>query len=81
MKLAPPYACLGMGQFEKIAFSSNQPLLDLIMLWKRYIDDVIGLFKGTKEQFQSLVDWLNSIMPGVNKFKYQYSKEKLNFWI
>ena len=44
LKLAPPYACLGMGQYEQIAFNSNQPLLDLVLLWKRYIDDVFGLF-------------------------------------
>ena len=44
LKLAPPYTCLGMGQYEQIAFNSNQPLLDLVLLWKRYIDDVFGLF-------------------------------------
>ena len=68
-----------MRQYEKIAFSSNQPLLDLIMLWKRYIDDVFGLFKGTKEQFQSLVDWLNSLIPGVVKFTAKISYTQVEF--
>ena len=79
LKLAPPYACLGMGQFEKIAFGSNQSLLDLILLWKRYIDDVFGLFKGTEEQFQALVDWLNSLIPGVVKFKSSISYTQIEF--
>ena len=51
LKLAPPYACLGMGEYEKQVFSSPQPLLDLVLLWKRYIDDVFGLFKGSAEEF------------------------------
>ena len=79
LKLAPPYACLGMGQYEKIAFSSDQPLLDLILLWKRYIDDVFGLFKGTREQFDSLVTWLNSLMPGVVKFTANISYNQVEF--
>ena len=42
LKLVPPYAYLGMGHYDKVAVSSDQPLLDLILLWKRYIDDVFG---------------------------------------
>ena len=39
IKLAPPFACLGVGKFEKMAFISNHELLDLILLGQRYIDD------------------------------------------
>ena len=49
------------------------------MLWKRYIDDVFGLFKGTKELFQSLVDWLNSLIPGVVKFTAKISYTQVEF--
>ena len=55
VKLAPTYACIGMGDFEKLAFNSNQELLDLVMLWKRYIDDVFSLFKGEKTRWKN---WL-----------------------
>ena len=79
IKLAPPYACLGVGKFEKIAFNSNQELLDLILLWKRYIDDVFMIFNGSKEQCKELVDWLNTLMPGVIKFKFEYSKTNIEF--
>ena len=79
LKLAPPYACLGMGHYEKVAFSSDQPLLDLILLWKRYIEDVFGLFRGTKEQFDSFVSWLNSLMPGVVKFTANLSYNQVEF--
>ena len=79
LKLAPPYACLGMGEYEKLAFDSQQPLLDQILLWKRYIDDVFGLFKGSKEDFENLVTWLNSLMPGVVKFTANISYSQVEF--
>ena len=37
------------------------------------------LFKGTEQQCKCLVDWLNSLLPGVVKFTYQYSMEKVEF--
>ena len=79
IKLAPTYACIGMGDFEKLAFNSNQELLDLVMLWKRYIDDVFSLFKGDQTQLEDLVNWLNSLMPGIVKFTYNFSTEKVEF--
>ena len=32
MKLSPTYACLGMGNFEKVVFSSDQDLLRKIIV-------------------------------------------------
>ena len=49
------------------------------MLWKRFIDDVLMLFNGTQEECAEFVTWLNSIMPGVIKFKYEYSTEMVEF--
>ena len=63
MKLSPTYACLGMGNFEKLVIESNQDLLRRIMLWKRFIDDIFMLFKGTQSDCEKLVNWLNSLMP------------------
>ena len=77
--MAPTYACLGMGRFEKTVFSSNQDLLEKIKLWKRFIDDVLMLFRGSKEECEQLVEWLNSLMPGVVKFKYEYSFSRIVF--
>jgi hypothetical protein len=65
IKLAPPFACLGVGKYEKMAFNSNHELLDLILLWKRYIDDVFMIFNGSKEQCKEFVNWLNTLMPTV----------------
>ena len=79
LKLAPPYACLGMGEYENLSFNSPQPLMELVLLWKRYIDDVFGLFKGSKEEFESLVLWLNTLKPGVVKFTANISYNQVEF--
>ena len=70
IKLAPPYACLGLGKFESEALNSNFPLLDKIQLWKRFIDDILMLFKGSESECEDFVNWLNSLRPGVIKFKF-----------
>ena len=59
-----------MGNLEKIVFTSNQDLLSQILLWKRFIDDILMLFRGTKSECEDLVNWLNSLMPGVIKLKF-----------
>ena len=79
IKLAPTYACLGMGKFEETLFNSDQDLLDRILLWKRYIDDVLMLFRGSKSECESLVNWLNSLLPGVVKFKFDFSFHQVEF--
>ena len=79
LKMAPPYACLGLGKFENLVFDSNEECLELIKLWKRYIDDILMLFKGSRQQLDELVEWLNSLMPGVIRFKSNFSNKKIEF--
>jgi hypothetical protein len=68
-----------MGNFEKVVFESNQDLLRRIILWKRFIDDIFMLFKGTKSDCEKLVNWLNSLMPGVVKLKFEFSFTRIIF--
>ena len=70
---------MAMGEFEETVFNSNNELLELLIFWKRFIDDIIALFKGTEDQFKQLVDWLNSIMVGIVKFKANFSSDKVEF--
>ena len=37
------------------------------------------LFQGSKQECETLVSWLNSLYPGVIKFKYEYSTEIVEF--
>ena len=79
VKLAPTYACLGLGKFEKNAFEANNVLMQKIIFWKRFIDDVLMLFKGSESECKDLVTWLNSLLPGVIKFKYEFLYSKIKF--
>ena len=76
IKLAPTFACLGLGKFEELVFNSRQDLVNKILKWKRFIDDVLTLFRGTEEECADFVNWLNSLMPGIVKFKYEYSEKQ-----
>ena len=37
------------------------------------------LFHGSKEECESLVQWLNSLMPGTVKFKFEFSYQTIQF--
>ena len=37
------------------------------------------LFSGTKEECEQLVSWLNSLIPGVVTFKFEFSFQKIQF--
>ena len=67
------------GEICKMLFGSDQALLENILFWKRFIDDVLMLFRGTQEECDALVKWLNSLMPGAITFKLEFSYEKVNF--
>ena len=79
VKLASTYACIGLGKYEQILFDSDQVLLEKILLWKRLFDDVLMLFAGSYEECEQLVNWLNSLMPGVVRFKFDFSLQKVEF--
>ena len=83
VKLAPPYACLAMGDFEEEAFKKigddEGELLNFILLWKRFIDDIFLLFKGSRAECDRLTDKLNNVMPGIIKLKCNFSDSDLEF--
>ena len=72
-----------MGDFETEAFqkikNDEEELLNLILLWKRFIDDIFLLFKGSREDCDRLTDKLNNIMPGIIKLKCNFSNNDLEF--
>ena len=39
-KMAPPYACIAMGDYEERVFNSENDMLDLVLLLKRLIHDI-----------------------------------------
>ena len=75
-KMAPGYACLGMGVFEEIMDSTvvNKPIK-----WTRYIDDIWGLWKGDECSFNHFMASINSLFPGELEFTSEFSNENLPF--
>ena len=69
-----------MGEFERQVFVEDPiPGIEEIKFWKRFIDDIFLLFKGSKDCCDQLVSCLNSILPGVIKFKSNYSQSSVEF--
>ena len=74
-KAAPPYANLFMGYHEK---TIREVFIWAIIFWKRFIDDILLIFQGTTNQFQSLQDFLNHLHPSI-KFTFQHSTQQISF--
>ena len=54
--MAPSYANLFMDRFER-SFLAQEPILPLV--WKRYIDDILCIWTGTRSELDSFLDRLN----------------------
>ena len=74
-KMAPPYANIYMSYFEK-------PLINTyshnILLWRRYIDDILFLWRGTKQSLDQFITHTNSLHPTI-KLTFEVSKDKIDF--
>ena len=81
-RVAPTFACLFMGWLEKkmlATWKGRKP-----RFWKRYIDDIIFLWHGTKEELCEFIQYMNSLHPTI-KFKckegehYDFETKSVNF--
>ena len=66
---------MGMGKLSEIVqiFSSENKHLEKLLMWKRFIDDIWSLFKGSEEEAKVFVNWLNNLLLGIIKFIFEYS--------
>ena len=74
-KMAPSYANLFMDRFEK-AFLAQEPNLPLV--WKRYINDILCIWTGTRSQLDSFPDRLNKAHSSI-KFTWSISDTQIQF--
>lgn len=73
---APSYANLFMGQLEKRIYLL--PEFSNIILWKRFIDDILAVWTGTREDLQRFVEVLNSIDDSIT-FTLTLHETEINF--
>lgn len=53
------YACLVMSLWEaRFITNLNNPFLNKIPLWKRYIDNVFFIWKGTTIELSPFMDYI-----------------------
>ena len=71
-KHAPPVACLGAGKLEKDLIYPSENFKSLILndnennndedrFWKRFIADIVAAMRGTREEAEVFVNWINTL--------------------
>ncbi|KAJ8038639.1 hypothetical protein HOLleu_16120 [Holothuria leucospilota] len=75
-KMAPAYACLGMGLVEEKLWeeSTVKPTE-----WCRFIDDIWGLWPHGKDSFISFMQILNNLYPNESEFSYVFDYKTITF--
>ena len=74
-KMTSSYANLFKDRFER-AFLAQEPILPLV--WKRYIDDILCIWTGTRSQLDSFLDGLNKAHHSI-KFTWSISDTQIQF--
>ena len=74
-RMAPAYANLFMGEFERKALKdyADQPFL-----WLRYIDDILMVWTHGEEKLDNFITYLNNIHPTI-KFTSERSTTSIPF--
>jgi hypothetical protein len=74
-RAAPQFANIFMHNLEQQIIHKYH---DHLTLWRRFIDDIIGIFEGTSEEFIQLTSFSNSIHPNIT-FNFESSRHQINF--
>ena len=74
-KMALSYANLFMDRFER-AFLAQERILPLV--WKRYIDDILCIWTGTRSELDGFLDRLNKAHRTL-RFTWSSSNERIEF--
>ena len=76
-KMAPPYANLFLGKLEE-EHINNDRFKNNINFYKRFLDDIFLVWKGTLAELSLFLNQINDIHPTI-KFTCQYSSNEMNF--
>lgn len=78
--MAPNYANLFVGHFEHnvVLNQAVNPFFHNILFYRRFIDDILVLWKGTETQLSEFQDFLNEKNDNL-KFSGVFDKEKISF--
>ena len=74
-KVAPSLANIFMGEFED---KFIHPKSENSICWFRFIDNIVGIYRGSEESLKTLVDEFNEAHLTI-KFTLECSKYSVNF--
>ena len=74
-RMAPAYANLFMGKFEKQALhgAKIKPYI-----WWRYLDDIFMIWTGNENELKEFIDYSNNLSPTI-KFTSEHSSTSIAF--
>ncbi|XP_063077568.1 uncharacterized protein LOC134467623 [Engraulis encrasicolus] len=75
---APNYANLFMGLWEEKHIFNNNPFKDNLLIFKRFIDDILLVFTGSEHDLSLFNKYINDTHPNL-KFTMEYSSTKIHF--
>ncbi|KAJ1151578.1 hypothetical protein NDU88_004358 [Pleurodeles waltl] len=76
---APSLACLYMFAFEqRYILTPEQPFFTNIRLWRRYIDDILVVWKGSNELALDFTKWVNTLDTNL-RFSSSISDQEVSF--
>ena len=74
-KMAPAYANIFMRNLEPKLQAVGK---DNILTWKRFIDDIFIVWTGTREEFSTFMDTINTLHHSI-KFTHECSETQITF--
>lgn len=78
-RMAPNYACLYMGLFEKqFVLHQTNPFYSKICFYKRFIDDIFVIMDCTEDELLCFHKYLNSCNEHL-QFTVEYSSSRISF--
>ena len=77
-KAAPCFANLFMSKWEKML--KEHWTGDLVKFWRRYIDDILFIWYGTKDELEALIGHENTLMPSIKvTCEFNFETRAVNF--
>ena len=74
-RVAPTYANIFMAKLEKFMLEScPKELAQLVLCWKRFIDDIFFIFNGSYEELDRFHNFLNSVHPTIKFDDYEHDQ-------
>ncbi|KAL2092169.1 hypothetical protein ACEWY4_011967 [Coilia grayii] len=78
-KMAPSFASLFCGYFEQeYIWKEHNPYLQYITHWRRYIDDIFFVWRGTENQLKLFHTYMNTSSPNL-RFTMEFSTHQMSF--